>query len=154
VAEIAAHLAFAVATVHLVSVDLREQRLPNRPVAWTSGAVFALLLLAAGLGDEWSRIGPAAGAAVGYGVVFLLLWLVAPHALGAGDVKLAPVIGLTAGWAGVWVAALWVPLLLAVLAGGAAIAARARGRTRLAFGPVMLAACWLALIFAGVGWVR
>ena len=147
----AAHAVFAIVSLRLILVDLRRRRLPNRTVGWGSGAVLALLLASAWAGGSWRPLTTAVVSALAYGAAFLALWLLSPGALGAGDVKLAPLVGLVAGWSGVSTAGVWVPLALALLSGIAGLVARARGRRSLGFGPVMLAACWAGVGLAGVG---
>lgn len=158
---LAAYLVFVATSVPLVIVDLREHRLPNRLVFWGTGLVLALLVLSSAFGaaepfDDrpWGKLHTAVIACALYGLFFFLLWFFAPQAVGAGDVKLAPLIGLVAGWSGLWVAALWVPLLIGVLGGIAGLVTRAKRRDVFAFGPVLIGACWLGVLFAGVGWIR
>lgn len=136
---------FAAASARLIVVDLREHRLPNRLLAWSSGLVGGLLVLAASLGGEWGRLGSAILAAAVYGVAMLGLRLLGRGALGAGDVKLAPLVGAVSAWVDPWAAMLWTPLLIAVIGTVAGAVARRRRRVELAFGPVMLAGCWLGL---------
>ncbi|MGV0852491.1 prepilin peptidase [Mycolicibacterium phlei] len=105
-------VAVAVWLLALSVFDLRERRLPN----WLTlpGAVVIPAVAAV-----YGR-GPAALAGAGaLLVVYLVVHLVPPAALGAGDVKLAPGIGALTGAFGpdVWiVAALGASLLSAVWA--------------------------------------
>ena len=92
--------------------DIRERRLPN----WLTvpGAV-VILAVAAGAG----RGAPAALGAIGLGALYLVVHLVAPTAMGAGDVKLAAGVGGLTGSFGVdvWaLAAVGAPLLTAIWA--------------------------------------
>ncbi|MFI5508773.1 prepilin peptidase [Mycobacterium sp. NPDC051804] len=92
--------------------DIREQRLPN----WLTvpGAV-AILACAAAAGHGTSA---SAGAASLF-AIYLVLHLIAPASMGAGDVKLAIGIGALTGAFGidVWsLAALGAPLLTAAWA--------------------------------------
>lgn len=155
---LAAHLVFAAASVWLVIVDLREHRLPNRVVLGGTVAVFALLVFGAFLAGAspeaealWGNLRTGVIAALVYALAFFVMWWVAQNSVGAGDVKLAPLIGLIAGWSGVWTAALWVPLGIGVIGCIAALISRARRRHAFAFGPVMLAACWVGVLLTGVG---
>ena len=91
--------------------DVRHRRLPN----WLTLTGFAAIVLVA---FESSR-GPAAllGAAA-LSVVYLLVHLVSPTAMGAGDVKLALGLGALTGCLGadVWLlAAIGAPLLTAAI---------------------------------------
>jgi leader peptidase (prepilin peptidase) / N-methyltransferase len=133
------------AGVLLSGADLLTQRLPDA-LTLPAYPVVALLLGAAALGA--GNAGPLARGAVGG-----LLWaggyaavrLVAPGALGGGDVKLAGSLGaLTA-------ATSWPGLLLAVLAASvvtaaAAAPARMLGYRAVPHGPAMLAAAWLVVL--------
>lgn len=92
--------------------DIRARRLPN----WLTvpGAV-VILAVAAGAG----RGAPAALGAIGLGALYLVVHLVAPTAMGAGDVKLAAGVGGLTGSFGVdvWaLAAVGAPLLTAIWA--------------------------------------
>jgi leader peptidase (prepilin peptidase) / N-methyltransferase len=94
--------------------DIRQRRLPNRLTL--PGAVVILLAAAfAGRGL------PALVGAATLAGVYLLVHLVAPAGMGAGDVKLAIGVGGLAGCFGaeVWfLAALSAPLLTALCAAG------------------------------------
>lgn len=145
---------FAAASLRLGYVDLREHRLPNREVLAVT-IVVAVMLVAAAVSDTGSggadALQRAAAAAAVYGVVFAVLWALGRGAVGAGDVKLSPVIGMIAGWQGADAAVIWVPVGIAGCGCAAVVLlllARRRGGTRgdeLAFGPVMLAGTWLGV---------
>ncbi|MDH6193693.1 leader peptidase (prepilin peptidase)/N-methyltransferase [Mycobacterium frederiksbergense] len=116
----------------LSGYDMRQRRLPN----WLTlpGAVLVLgVATLAGHG-----IGALAGALT-LSVLYLVVHLVAPQAMGGGDVKLACGLGALTGAFGldVWLlAALAAPLLTAALALGAAM----RGVRTVPHGPSMCAA--------------
>lgn len=125
----------------LSAVDLRCRRLPN--ALTVPGAV--VLLTAAGLGG---RLPQALLGAAALAAVYLAVHLVAPAAMGAGDVKLAVGLGALTGALGVEVwalGALGAPLLTAVA--GLLSVARARGRT-VPHGPSMCAASLAAAALA------
>ncbi|ORB68694.1 prepilin peptidase [Mycolicibacterium tusciae] len=92
--------------------DIRERRLPN----WlTVPGALAILMWAAATG----RGAPALVGAVSLFAIYLAVHLIAPAAMGAGDVKLAIGIGALTGAFGVdvWsLAAVAAPLLTAGLA--------------------------------------
>jgi leader peptidase (prepilin peptidase) / N-methyltransferase len=93
--------------VVLSCYDLRERRLPNLLTLPGAG----LILLAAAVAGRGL---PALAGAAALGSVYLLVHLLAPAGMGAGDVKLAIGLGGLAGCfgAGVWfLAALAAPLL-------------------------------------------
>lgn len=123
----------AVWLVALSGFDIRQGRLPN--LLTVPGAV-AVLCGATAVGRGW----PALAGAVALVVTYLVVHLIAPAALGAGDVKLAVGLGALAGAHGldVWtLAAVGAPLLTA-LGGLAALAVGYRGA--LPHGPSMCAA--------------
>ena len=123
------------------AVDLVRLRLPD---ALTGPAVPGAVLALLPLGSPAVGRGLAGGAVAvtTYGVVHLL----APGALGAGDVKLAASLGTAlAGvcWPALALAAVGAGVLTVALAG-----VRAAGTTRgraVPHGPPMLAATWLTL---------
>jgi leader peptidase (prepilin peptidase) / N-methyltransferase len=126
--------------------DIRGQRLPN--VLTLPGAA-AVLLVAAAAGR-----GPAAlaGAAALAGC-YLVVHLISPTGLGAGDVKLAIGVGALSGAFGpdVWLlAALAAPVLTALLAIGAAVLRRPgpRRASGVPHGPSMCVATTAALALA------
>jgi leader peptidase (prepilin peptidase)/N-methyltransferase len=123
--------------------DMRERRLPN----WLTlpGAVVVLAVAAAA-----GRGVPAVLGAVGLAGLYLVVHLVAPAAMGAGDVKLAVGVGALTGAFGydVWVlAAVGAPLLTATWA---LVALIRRSSSTVPHGPSMciatLAASALAML--------
>ncbi len=140
---------FAGSTVALALIDLDTRRLPNAIVYPGYAVGIALLTLACLLGADWWALGRAGiGMAALFGV-YALLWLVRPGAMGAGDVKLAGLVGLHLGWLG------WGPLavgsLAAFILGGifgiGLLATRRAGRkTAIAFGPWMIVGAWSGVL--------
>lgn len=101
----------AVWLVVLSCYDLRHRRLPNR-LTLPGGAVILVVAWCAGRGV------PAVAGAAALTGLYLLVHLIAPAGMGAGDVKLAIGLGALAGCFGiaVWfLAALAAPLLTAVV---------------------------------------
>lgn len=99
--------------------DIRERRLPN---ALTLTGAAAILAVAALAGRGWSALGGAAALTA----IYLLVHVVAPGGMGAGDVKLALGLGALTGCCGVGVwflAALGAPLLTVLIG----VIARFRG---------------------------
>jgi leader peptidase (prepilin peptidase)/N-methyltransferase len=123
------------------AVDLAHRRLPD---ALTIPALPVALLLLLPLGATAVLHG-LAGAAVA-AVAHAAVHLVAPRAMGAGDVKLAAPLGAVlaaAGWPAPVLAALLAAVLTAVL-GVTGLATRRLGRgAALPHGPSMLVATWL-----------
>lgn len=122
----AIYAAFVMVMVVILFIDLDHKLILDR-VTYPSIAVF----YAAGLllGRHWSE--GLIGAAVGYGVVWLIAWvyylLTGREGMGMGDGKLLAVVGALLGWPGVVVAlfggslvgsVLSVLMILAMRAGG------------------------------------
>jgi leader peptidase (prepilin peptidase)/N-methyltransferase len=113
----------------LSSYDIRQRRLPNLLTLPGAGVI---LLAAACTG----RGLPALAGSAALTGLYLLVHLVAPAGMGAGDVKLAIGLGALAGCFGaaVWfLAALAAPLLTALLG----VAAAVRGAASVPHGPSM-----------------
>ncbi len=133
--RIAAALLWMIA---LSAYDIRHRRLPN----WLTLPGFAVVLLVA------SASGRGAAAALGAGAlsaVYLLVHLVSPTAMGAGDVKLALGLGALTGCFGgdVWLlAALGAPLLTGATA---VVAVLRRSGPSVPHGPSMCLASVVAL---------
>lgn len=132
----------AVAWLTLLSgYDIRQRRLPN----WlTLPAAVVVPAVAAGAGRGLAAL---AGAAALSGV-YLLVHLIAPAGLGAGDVKLAVALGALTGAFGAdvwWLAAVAAPLLTAVWG---LVAVKAGGGRTVPHGPSM---CVASAVAAGLG---
>ena len=134
----------------LAAIDLDHHRLPNAIVYPLYPVVLAGLCLAA-------LVGPQAwlAALVGAGLWLLViggLWLASGgRGMGLGDVKLAPVLGAVLGWlsVGVAVIGLFTAFVLGAIVGLALmLAGRAGRRSRIPFGPYLVAGYLLA-IFVG-----
>jgi len=141
-------LGLVVVGAALAWIDLTQRRLPNRIVLPAVGASVPLLLGAAVLDGGLSRwLTALAGGAVLFGL-YLVLALISPRGMGMGDVKLAALVGLYAGYLG-W-AALVVAAFAGFLLGGAVgligiVARRATRKTAIPFGPWMLLGLWIAV---------
>ncbi|MEU6185303.1 prepilin peptidase [Nocardia sp. NPDC047038] len=135
----------------LTTFDLREGRLPNRLTG--SGALVVL-----GYALHTKHFTAALLGALLLSAPYLLVHLAAPAALGAGDVKLAVMLGgaTALGGARPWVwAALGAPALTACVALGALVRRRAFGSRpadpgdsalTVPHGPAMCLATLLALL--------
>ena len=91
-------LVAAASLVTLSAVDWRSGRLPDAitfPASVTSLAAIAAASIATG---RPGAIVAAATAALGYGAVMWVAYELRPGALGFGDVKLSPLLGLHLGW--------------------------------------------------------
>jgi leader peptidase (prepilin peptidase) / N-methyltransferase len=121
--------------------DIRERRLPN----WLTMPGAAVVL---GIAAAYGRGAPAMLGAVGLFVVYALVHLASPAAMGAGDVKLSVGIGALTGTFGsdVWaLAAIGAPLLTA---GWAVVAVVRRTGNTVPHGPSMCLAAATATALA------
>jgi leader peptidase (prepilin peptidase) / N-methyltransferase len=145
---LAAYLVFAAVAVALALIDLDVHRLPN-VILGPSYAVLAVLLAFGADGGSLMRA--AAGTAVLF-AFFLLVALVAPGAMGFGDVKLAGVVGgMTAylSW-GALLIGTFLGFLFGAIAGVALIASgRARRSSALPFGPFIVMGALTSVLGAG-----
>ncbi len=146
-----AHLPLAVAGAAIVVTDATSHTIPRQLVYLGLGAGAPALAILAAV-DGWASFGRAIAGAAALGVVYLVMVLVHPSGLGAGDARFAVLLGLYAGWLG-WTAVVITGALPFLLALAPAIWALARRRraARIAFGPYMLAAYVVALGAASVG---
>jgi leader peptidase (prepilin peptidase)/N-methyltransferase len=137
------------AGVVLARVDLASHRLPDRvtyPAAVVCAAAF--LVDAAVLGSWAALVRAVAAAAVAFAVPFAVA-VVAPEAMGLGDVKLLGLLGLVLGWFGwgVLLVGLFLGLLTGAVVSVVLLAGRRAGwRTALPFGPPLLLGAVLALL--------
>ena len=130
-------MAVLVWAVALSAIDIRHRRLPN-PLTLAGAVVLPGVAAVVGRGL------PALAGALALAALYLLVHLVAPTAMGAGDVKLALGLGALTGAFGadVWAcAAVAAPLLTALLG-----LARGRGGP-LPHGPSM---CLASLAVVGL----
>jgi leader peptidase (prepilin peptidase)/N-methyltransferase len=143
-----ASIVLALLGTGLGAIDLSCRRLPSNIVlpSIVVGAV-ALTVVSAGTGD-WAALGRAALGALVLSAIHLGLYLIPGGNLGFGDVQLAVLLGLLLGYLGwpevVWGALLpWLlnaPVVLVLL-----LAGRVGRRSRVPFGPSMLAGAVLAV---------
>ena len=122
-------------------IDIRQHRLPDRIVLPMYPVLAAVLGLLGILSGQWP-VGRALGGAALWLVAIGSVWLVsAGRAMGFGDVKLAPLLGMTLAWIR-WDAALLGLMICWILGGLWALALlagrRATGKDTIAFGPFML----------------
>ena len=113
--------------------DLRHRRLPN--MLTLPGAVFIL-----GAATVAGRGVPALLGAFALGLLYLVVHLIDPAALGAGDVKLAVGLGALTGAFGpqVWLLGAFGAVLLTAIAG--VVVVLSRGGSAVPHGPSMCAA--------------
>lgn len=149
--ELPAYVYLGAIAVALALIDIDVHRLPNSIVLPSYPVVAVLLLLPAVIDSRWDDyLRAALGAAVLFAFYFLLAFIY-PAGMGFGDVKLAGVLGAYLGWLGWGVLAVggFLGFLLGGLLGGALmVVGRAGRKSKIPFGPFMLAGA-LAAVFAG-----
>ncbi|QWC85258.1 A24 family peptidase [Nocardioidaceae bacterium] len=138
--------------VALAYIDARTRLLPSALIKPAYPALVALLLLGAVVDGSWTVL---RGAALGWlvlGGLYLVLNLVYPAGMGYGDVRLAGLLGMVLGYAGL--APLLVGLEAAFLLGAVGglvpvVWRRVRGLPRVRgypFGPYMLLGALVGLV--------
>ncbi|MEV4256144.1 A24 family peptidase [Spirillospora sp. NPDC049652] len=143
-AAVPAFAFLGVLCVLLGVVDVALKRLPD-PLTLPSIPIAAVLLLIA---DPSRWLGMLAGAGLLF-LVFAVQWFIVPNAIGFGDVKLAPVLGLYLGWLGrpAWITGLFGTIVLGGLVAVALLLFRRAGRKdQMPYGPFMLAGTVLAAL--------
>jgi leader peptidase (prepilin peptidase) / N-methyltransferase len=148
--ELPAFCYLAVAGVALAFIDARYQRLPDvltlpsYPIGIAALGAGALFTPDGGRHFSYGLIGMAA-----VWLFFVLQVLIYPEGMGWGDVKLSGIIGLYLGWfgAGPLLTGLLGGYLLAAVTGIGLIATRrANRKSRLPFGPFMLAGALAVIV--------
>lgn len=149
-----AFLYLAVVGTLLGGIDVRHNLLPNRLVLPFLLGALVLLGLASLINSEWMQLlGGVTGGAAMF-AVYLVMALIKPGGIGMGDVKLAAVIGLYAGYLGLnaWLLVLVGAFLLNAVAIVVLILGRVLNRkSEIPFGPSMIAAALLVPLVSGVG---
>lgn len=147
---LSAFLVFGAATLGLALIDLDHQLIPNRVLFPSLGVGFGLLAVGAIIEADIAGLLRGVGGGVGYFMVLLGVGLLARGGFGMGDVKLALLLGLFAGFVG-W-GELVVGGLLGILLGGVAsillLVFTKRGRhSKFAYGPYLVAGAWAAVLW-------
>ena len=137
--------------VVLTVTDLQHKRLPNAILLPGAVVLAALLILGALAEDRPGDLRGSVVAAAALFALFLLAAVVSPNGMGMGDVKLAGVLGLALGLAGLsaTLVAMLIAFALHAVVSVVLLAARRAGRrTALPFGPPLLVGAAVAL-----GWL-
>jgi len=145
-----AYSLLAAGLVALSAIDLEHKLLPL-PVLYVTAAVFSVLLVLASWPSH--RLGhllfALEGAAACF-AVFLVIWFVAPKAMGFGDVRLAGLCGGALGWLGLGATAvgMFAGFLFACVPAVFLLArGKANRKTALAFGPYLALGTMVAVCF-------
>lgn len=142
------YLYLAAVAIALALIDLDVMRLPDKIVLPSYAVAAALLVPAALLAGDPSALLRGAVAAI---LLYLLYRVLGGFGMGGGDVKLAPLLGFYLGWLGWGAVAVgaFSGFLIGGLAGGVLLLTRTAGRkSRIPFGPYMLAGAFLAVFAA------
>jgi leader peptidase (prepilin peptidase)/N-methyltransferase len=150
-----AFLGFLLLSTALLVTDLEEFRIVDRLNLRGSAMLAAALTATALLDGSLDSLLRGFLGALAYFAGATLLWLaVRGKGFGAGDVKLAPQLGLFAAYIS-WGTLAWAVFATALIGGVIAIAMLALGaakmKTELPYGPPMIIGAWLAIVLAGVG---
>ncbi len=145
--ELVAYCYLAAIGVMLSTVDVLEHRLPGRLTLPSIAVIGGLVAVSATRANDPAPLVRALAAGAVLAIAYLLVALASRGGLGAGDVKLAGLLGLALGWQS-WTAvitgtvAAWVAaalfLLLARVAGG--------GTRAVPMGPFLIGGAGLAII--------
>jgi leader peptidase (prepilin peptidase)/N-methyltransferase len=152
-----AYLALFAGLLSLAWIDVERMVLPKAIVYPVAVMVAGLLLIPAGAYDAWHSYWVAWAFAGGWFLLFYLMWFASPRLLGFGDVRLAPVLGLSLGWLGwryVVLGFFAANLIGAVIGIGLIAAKKAERQSRVPYG-VFLASGTAVAVYAGpemVGW--
>jgi leader peptidase (prepilin peptidase)/N-methyltransferase len=150
--ELPAFLYLGAVGVALAMIDIDVKRLPDAIVLPSYPVAAALLTVAAAVDGRWEDLLRAGLGMVALYAFYFLLALVYPAGMGFGDVKLAGVLGLYLGWLG-WaevVTGAFLGFLFGGVVGGGLVLVRRAGRkSKIPFGPFMLAGALVAILWGG-----
>ncbi|BBH16118.1 prepilin peptidase [Nocardioides baekrokdamisoli] len=145
---------FAAISIALTAIDLDVKRLPDAIVLPSYAVMAGLLAVAAtgaANGGSHALIRSLEGAAA-LGWFYGLIWLIAPAAMGFGDVKFSVIIGgVTAyvSWGTLLVGAFGAFIVGSVIGVALLATGRAGRNTAVPFGPFMAIGAWASLLGAG-----
>ena len=149
------YLGFLLLSTALLVSDLEEFRIVDRLNLRGSAALAVALALTALLTANGEALLRGLLGAAAYFAGATLIWLaVRGRGFGAGDVKLAPQLGLFAAYVS-WGTLGWAVFFTALIGGVIGVAMLAMGaakmKTELPYGPPMIIGAWLAIVLAGLG---
>jgi leader peptidase (prepilin peptidase) / N-methyltransferase len=128
--DLPAFLIFLASLLALSAIDVELLVLPKVIIYPSLAAVGALLIVDAGVTNDWHRLLIAALCSLSWFVLFFAINFASPRSLGFGDVRLAPVLGLGLGWLGIRYVILgfFAANLVGAVLGSALIAAKKMSR--------------------------
>ncbi len=146
-----AYLVLAAGLLALACTDMEHLLLPKRIVYPVLGLVGALFVVAAAITGHWHNLLVAVISGAVWFAIFFTMNAISPRALGFGDVRLAPVLGLALGWLGVRYVLLgfFAANFIGAIIGIALIASKRMSRQQQIPYGVFLAVGTLLAIFAG-----
>lgn len=149
------YLGFLTLSMALLVTDLEQFRIVDR-LNLRGTVVIGLLLVVAALvsGAGTALVRGLLGAAAYFAGATLMWLLVRGRGFGAGDVKLAPQLGLFTAFIS-WGTLGWAVFSMALIGGlvgvGMLLVGAARMKTELPYGPPMIMGAWLAVVLAAIG---
>jgi leader peptidase (prepilin peptidase)/N-methyltransferase len=149
------YLGFLALSMALLVTDLEEFRIVDRlNIRGTLVLLIALSGVALAMGAGGALVRGLLGAAAYFTGATAMWLLVRGRGFGAGDVKLAPLLGLFTAFVS-WGTLGWAVFAMAVIGGAVGIGMLAMGaakmKTELPYGPPMIMGAWLAVVLAGIG---
>ena len=150
--ELPAFLYLGAVGVALAMIDIDVKRLPDAIVLPSYPVAAVLLTVAAAVDGSWEDLLRAGLGMVALYAFYFLLALVYPAWMGFGDVKLAGILGLFLGWLGLAevVSGGFLGFLFGGVVGGGLVLVRRAGRkSKIPFGPFMLAGALVAILWGG-----
>jgi leader peptidase (prepilin peptidase) / N-methyltransferase len=146
-----AYLSLFAGLLALSVIDVQTLLLPKAVVYPLSGIVAAWFLVATAADGVWHQLAVGVICAAVWFALFFALNLASPRLLGFGDVRLAPVLGLSLGWLGAGYAVLGffaANLIGAVIGIGLMATGRVARHQQVPYGVFLAAGCAVA-VFAG-----
>ncbi len=146
-----AYLALFAGLLALSVIDVQTLLLPKKIVYPLTGIVTILFLVATAAIGVWHQLLVGAICAAAWFALFFVMNLASPRILGFGDVRLAPVLGLSLGWLGAGYALLgfFAANLIGAVVGIALIATgRIARQQQIPYGVFLAAGCAVA-VFVG-----
>lgn len=154
-AELPAYLYLGAIGVALAMIDFDTKRLPDSLTLPSYPVGIVLLGIASWVDGTWPALGRGLLGMVALFAFYALLWFIYPAGMGLGDVKLAGILGLYLAYQswGVLVVGGFLGFLLGAVVGVGVILVQRGGRkTKIPFGPFMLAGTLIAVVAGGRLW--